>query len=89
VRCSARSSARQPQPRRHPASQLIALYHERWEHELAYLALAAGEARPGADPDRAGFATALEAAENLLVKAENIVDDLDPVGGIGCAVLAV
>ena len=26
-------------PRRHPARQLIGLYHERWEHEIAYLAL--------------------------------------------------
>jgi Insertion element 4 transposase N-terminal/Transposase DDE domain len=26
-------------PRRYPARQLIALYHERWEHEIAYLAL--------------------------------------------------
>jgi hypothetical protein len=111
--------------RRHPARALIALYHERWEHELAYLALrhtlcqgrvlrsadpegvrqemwalltlyqalvraivAAVEARPGTDPDRASFATALEAAKDLLVKAENITDDLDPLGGIGRAVLA-
>jgi len=26
-------------PRRHPAHRLVALYHERWEHEIAYLAL--------------------------------------------------
>ena len=26
-------------PRRYPAAGLIALYHERWEHEIAYLAL--------------------------------------------------
>jgi hypothetical protein len=26
-------------PRRYPARALIALYHERWEHEIAYLAL--------------------------------------------------
>ena len=26
-------------PRRYPARHLIALYHERWEHEIAYLAL--------------------------------------------------
>ena len=26
-------------PRRHPAARLIAVYHERWEHEIAYLAL--------------------------------------------------
>ena len=26
-------------PRRYPAPALIRLYHERWEHEVAYLAL--------------------------------------------------
>jgi Insertion element 4 transposase N-terminal/Transposase DDE domain len=26
-------------PRRHPATKLIALYHQRWEHETTYLAL--------------------------------------------------
>ena len=111
--------------RRHPARQLVALYHERWEHEIAYLALhhtlAAGrvlrstdpagleqemwalltvyqalrraivtavESRPGTDPDRASFTTALEAAKNLLVNAVNITaDPTDLVGRIGHAVL--
>ena len=111
--------------RRHPARQLVALYHERWEHEIAYLALhhtlAAGrvlrstdpagleqemwalltvyqalrraivtavESRPGTDPDRASFTTALETAKNLLVNAVNITaDPTDLVGRIGHAVL--
>jgi hypothetical protein len=47
--------------------------------------VAAVEARPGADPGRAS--TALEAAKDLLVEAEDITDDLDPVAGIGRAVL--
>jgi hypothetical protein len=112
--------------RRHPAATLIALYHERWEHEVAYLALrhtlltgrvlrssdpvgvrqemwallalyqalrhamvTAVESRPGTDPDRAGFTTALETAKDLLVKAANIIDNPnDPIGDIGRAVLA-
>ena len=40
--------------RRHPARQLVALYHERWEHEIAYLALrhtlAAGRVLRSTDP---------------------------------------
>jgi hypothetical protein len=112
-------------PRRHPARRLIALYHERWEHEIAYLALrhtladgrvlrstdpvgleeemwallvvyqalrramvTAVESRPGIDPDRASFTTALETAKDLLVNAANLTDDSDPLGHIGRAVLA-
>lgn len=112
-------------PRRHPARRLITLYHERWEHEIAYLALhhtlAAGrvlrstdpagleqemwalltvyqairramvtaiESRPGTDPDRAGFTTALETAKDLLVTAINVTGDTtDLIGRIGHAVL--
>lgn len=111
--------------RRYPARALIYLYHERWEHEITYLALrhtllhgqvlrshdpaglrqelwallttyqllrtamvSAVEQAPGANPDRAGFTTALHTAQNLLIKAENIIDDLDPIGQIGRAVLA-
>ena len=110
-------------PRRHPARRLITLYHERWEHEIAYLALrhtladgrvlrstdpigleqemwallavyqalrramvTAVESRPGIDPDRASFTTALETAKDLLVNATNLTDDSDPVGHIGRAV---
>lgn len=113
-------------PGHHPARQLIALYHERWEHEVAYLALrhtlgdgrvlrsadpaglqqemwalltvyqalrramvTAVESRPGTDPDRASFTTALHTARDLLVHADGITDHtLDLVGGIGRAVLA-
>jgi Insertion element 4 transposase N-terminal/Transposase DDE domain len=111
--------------RRHPSRRLIALYHERWEHEIAYLALrhtladgrvlrstdpagleqelwallivyqalrramvSAVESRPGIDPDRASFTTALETAKNLLINAVNVADDTDHVGHIGRAVLA-
>jgi hypothetical protein len=111
--------------RRYPARTLIHLYHERWEHEVTYLALrhtllhgrilrsgdptglqqeiwallttyqllriailTAIEHHGEADPDRAGFTTALTTAQNLLIKAENIIDDLDPTGQIGRAVLA-
>lgn len=113
-------------PRRHPARVLIGLYHERWEHEITYLALrhtlgagrvlrstdpaglqqemwalltayqalrramvTAVESRPGTDPDRASFTTALHTARDLLVHADGITDDTaDLVGGIGRAVLA-
>lgn len=112
-------------PRRHPAHTLIGLYHERWEHEIAYLALrhtlgegqvlrstdpaglqqemwalltvyqalrramvAAVESRPGTDPDRASFATAVHTARDLITQATNIIDDeADPIGVIGRAVL--
>jgi transposase IS4-like protein/DDE family transposase len=111
-------------PRRYPAGALIGLYHERWEHEIAYLALrhtlgegrvlrsthpagvqqeiwallttyqalrramvTAVESRPGTDPDRASFATALHTARDRLTQAANITDDADPTGDIGRAVL--
>jgi Insertion element 4 transposase N-terminal/Transposase DDE domain len=112
-------------PRRHPARVLIGLYHERWEHEITYLALrhtlgegrvlrstdpagleqeiwalltvyqalrramvTAVESRPGTDPDRASFTTALETAKDLLVNAAHATDHVDLVGRIGRAVLA-
>ena len=111
--------------RRYPARRLIALYHERWEHEVAYLSLrhtlaegrvlqssdpvglqqemwalltlyqalrramvAAVESRPGIDPDRASFTTALQTAQDLLVSGTHATDDTDLVGRIGHAVLA-
>jgi hypothetical protein len=111
-------------PRRHPAHRLVALYHERWEHEIAYLALrhtlaegrvlrstdpagleqemwallavyqalrramvTAIESRPGIDPDRASFTTALETAKDLLVTTAITGDPADLVGHIGRAVL--
>ena len=48
----------------------------------------ATESRPGTDPDRASFTTALETAKDLLVNAVNVTDDTDLVGRIGQAVLA-
>ena len=45
------------------------------------------ESRPGTDPDRASFTTALETAKDLLVNATHAIEDTDPVGRIGHAVL--
>jgi Insertion element 4 transposase N-terminal/Transposase DDE domain len=112
--------------RRYPAGELIRLYHERWEIEVAYLALrhtllggyvlrsrdragaeqelwallalyqalrmamtAAAEAA-GADPDRASFTIALQAAREQVITARGIEDTGDPddTGRIGRAVLA-
>ena len=44
-------------PRRHPARALIGLYHERWEHEIAYLALrhTLGQGRVLRSTDPAGL----------------------------------
>ncbi len=104
--------------RRYPAGELIRLYHERWEIEVAYLALrhtllgryvlrsrdragaeqelgallpvyqalrmamtAAAESA-GADPDRASFTIALEAARDQVIAARGVVDSGDP-GGTG------
>jgi hypothetical protein len=111
--------------RRYPAGELIRLYHERWEIEVAYLALrhtllgryvlrsrdragaeqelwallavyqalrmamtAAAESA-GADPDRASFTTALEAARDQVTAARGVADSGDPddIGRIGRAVL--
>jgi hypothetical protein len=46
------------------------------------------ESRPGIDPDRASFTTALETAKDLLITAITATDDVDLVGRIGQAVLA-
>ena len=48
------------------------------------------ETRPGTDPDRASFTTAMEAAEDQLTAAAGICPDGpgDPTGAIGRAVLA-
>ena len=112
--------------REHPAQALVRLYHERWQHEVTYLALRhtlltgrvlrsgdpagveqemwallavyqalriavtdAVQSVPGTDPDRAGWQTAVETAQNLLATAANVTggeDDLQ--GDIGRAVLA-
>jgi hypothetical protein len=112
--------------RRYPAGELIRLYHERWEIEVAYLALrhtllggyvlrsrdragaeqelwallavyqalrmamtAAAESA-GADPDRASFTIALQAARDQITAARGIIDTSHPgdIGRIGRAVLA-
>ena len=114
--------------RRYPAVELVALYHERWEIEIAYLALrhtllsgyvlrsgdrpgveqeiwalltcyqlvrmamvTAVESRPGTDPDRASFTTALEAARDQLTAARRVLPNengpIDLLGIIGRAVL--
>jgi hypothetical protein len=118
---------------RHPAAELIRLYHERWEIEIAYLALrhtildghvlrsqdrpgleqevwalltvyqllriamiTAVESRPDTNPDRASFTTALQAARDQLIAANQILPTDQPgqsgqpdlLDAIGRAVLA-
>jgi hypothetical protein len=118
---------------RHPAAELVRLYHERWEIEIAYLALrhtildghvlrsqdrpgleqevwalltvyqllrmamvTAVESRPDTNPDRASFTTALQAARDQLIAANQILPTDQPgqsgqpdlLGAIGRAVLA-
>jgi Transposase DDE domain len=110
--------------RRYPAAGLIQLYHERWEIEVAYLALRhtlpgrhvlrshdrpgaeqelwalltvyqllrmamtdAIESRPGTDPDRACFTSALEAARDQVIAAQRTTGNDAHTGGIGRAVL--
>jgi hypothetical protein len=48
------------------------------------------ESRPGTDPDRAGFTTAVEAARDQLITAQGVCPDAVPdlLGAIGRAVLA-
>jgi hypothetical protein len=111
----------------YPALELVRLYHERWEIEIAYLALrhtildghglrsgdqpgleqelwalltlhqllriamvTAVESRPGTDPDRASFTTALQTARDQVTAAAGIQPDdpCDLLGVIGQAVLA-
>lgn len=112
---------------RYPATELIELYHQRWEIETAFLALKhtlldsrilrshtpdgveqelwallttyqilrtamtdATDTTPGVDPDRAGFSTALNAAQDQIITAHNIITNtaINLVGQIGCRVLA-
>ncbi len=110
--------------RRYPAGALVALYHQRWEHESAYFALRhtlwqgrvlrsgdpvgveqemwamltlyqslrtvmveAAESRPGTDPDRCGFTTALHTARDLVVQATGITGH-GTTGVIGRRILA-
>ena len=72
-------------PRRHRATALIALYHERWEHEIAYLALrhTLGEHRVLRSHDPAGLAQemwALLAVYQALRIA--MVNAIEAIGGI-------
>ncbi|MHA6757013.1 IS4 family transposase [Streptacidiphilus sp. PAMC 29251] len=68
---------------------------ELWAQLTVYQVLrtamvAAAESRPGTDPDRTGFTTALESAREELTLARGIVEtgEVDLVGAIGRAVLA-
>ncbi|MCW8103221.1 transposase [Streptomyces tauricus] len=115
--------------RRYPAPALVALYHQRWEHESAYFALRhtitdgrvlrsgdpagveqemwallalcqalqtvmveTAESRPGTDPDRCGFTTAIQTARDLVVQAADVIKPGAPgtrtTGVIGTRVLA-
>jgi hypothetical protein len=112
--------------RAYPAGALIRLYHERWEHEITYLALRhtllngrvlrshdpagleqeiwallalyqalriaitdAIQTVPGTDPDRASYQVAVQAAQDIVTQARNILPGTpDLAGGIGRAVLA-
>src|SRR5215207_9563187 len=113
--------------RQFPATDLVGLYHERWEIESAYLALRhtllsghvlrsqdrpgleqeiwgllttyqllrmamveAVETRPGTDPDRASFTTALQTARDCVTAARGIHpdDSAEQPGVIGRAVLS-
>jgi Insertion element 4 transposase N-terminal/Transposase DDE domain len=112
--------------RQHPAVELVALYHQRWEIESAYfeikktmlgrrvlrartqpgitqemyalltvyqaLRIAIADttiAAPGADPDRASFTTALQAAREQVIQAANVIagETIDLAGTIGRHVL--
>jgi hypothetical protein len=114
-------------PHTHPATQLITLYHQRWEIETAYLELKssilggrvlrsrtpagidqeihallvtyqilrtamtdATDSRPGLDPDRASFTTALNTARDQIIHAAGVIADtiIDLVGVIGTNILA-
>jgi hypothetical protein len=110
----------------YPATALISLYHERWEHEITYLALRhtllqgrvlrscdpeglrqemwallalyqalriaitdAITTVPGADPDRASYQIAVQAAQATVTQARNIVTGAaDPATSISYAILA-
>jgi Insertion element 4 transposase N-terminal/Transposase DDE domain len=74
-------------PRRHPAAALIALYHERWEHEIAYLALRhtllQGRVLRSADPagleqEMWALLTVYQALRIAMVDAVETVPGTDP-----------
>jgi hypothetical protein len=109
-----------------PAARLMTLYHERWEHEITYLALrhtllagrvlrsgdpagleqetwallalyqalriaitdAAGTVA-GTDPDRASYQIAVQAAQQMVTQARNVITGTgDLTGTIGRKILA-
>ena len=81
-------------PRHYPARRLIAVYHQRWEHEIAYLALR--------HPLREGFSGLLRelgvgfGSFTLLLIATEGVGDVSPAiawslvcGALGSAIVAL
>ena len=69
-------------PRRHPARALIGLYHERWEHEIAYLALrhTLGEGRVLRSTDPAGVEQEMWALLIAYQARSNPVPAPTPIG---------
>ena len=74
-------------PRRHPARRLITLYHERWEHEIAYLALhhtlAEGRVLRSTDPagleqEMWALLTLYQALRRAMVTAVESRQGIDP-----------
>ena len=74
-------------PRRYPARRLIALYHERWEHEIAYLALhhSLADGRVLRSTDPAGLQQEIwalllvyQALRRAMVSAVESRPDIDP-----------
>jgi hypothetical protein len=74
-------------PRRYPAQALIGLYHERWEHEVAYLALRhtliEGRVLRSADPagleqELWALLTVYQALRRAMVSAIDTVPGTDP-----------
>lgn len=73
--------------RRYPAATLIRLYHERWEHEVAYLALRhtllngrvlrSGD-RPGLEQEIWALLTLYQALRRAMVTAAETVPGTDP-----------
>ena len=62
----------------------------RHEQPLRTAMTDATDTRPGTDPDRASFTTALNTARNQIIQAAGVIADtvIDLVGAIGRAVLA-
>lgn len=74
-------------PRQYPASTLIGLYHERWEHELSYLALRhtlleghvlRSSDPPGLEQELWALLTLYQALRRAMVTAVDTVPGTDP-----------